>query len=76
MRFCPHCNNLTEKSSGCYHMTCGNCYRHWCWCCGKPFDNSDSVYEHLNTLYRHAFPSINEIRDAHNTGRVSNFTFH
>lgn len=36
---CPQCGIITEKISGCNHMTCGTCKTHWCWVCGKSFEN-------------------------------------
>lgn len=33
---CPHrrCGAPTIKSSGCNHITCRQCHKHWCWRCG------------------------------------------
>ena len=38
---CPNCNIVTEKSSGCNHMTCTKCKYQWCWLC-----NGKYTYEH------------------------------
>ena len=38
---CPNCNIITEKSSGCNHMTCTKCKYQWCWLC-----NGKYTYEH------------------------------
>lgn len=31
---CPKCLVITEKTSGCNHMTCSYCKHQWCWRCG------------------------------------------
>lgn len=36
---CPNCGIITEKISGCNHMTCATCRTHWCWICGQSFEN-------------------------------------
>lgn len=41
---CPHCNILTQKSSGCNHMTCRQCGGHWCWLCGDKIGSVSSHY--------------------------------
>ncbi|KAL7722625.1 RBR-type E3 ubiquitin transferase [Entamoeba marina] len=30
---CYHCGLLTERTSGCNHMTCPKCHKDWCWMC-------------------------------------------
>jgi len=42
---CPSCSILTQKSSGCNHMTCRQCQCEWCWVCG---DKIDSVWSHYS----------------------------
>jgi len=42
-RLCPHCSILTQKTSGCNHMTCRQCNGEWCWLCGEKMD---SVWSH------------------------------
>ena len=34
---CPNCNIVTEKSSGCNHMTCTKCKFQWCWLCNGKY---------------------------------------
>ena len=34
---CPNCNIITEKSSGCNHMTCTKCKYQWCWLCNGKY---------------------------------------
>lgn len=36
---CPLCGIVTEKLSGCNHMTCGTCGGHWCWMCAQAVEN-------------------------------------
>lgn len=43
-KFCPGCGVLTQKISGCHHITCP-CGQHWCYACGE----AHSVW----TIYRH-----------------------
>lgn len=43
---CPNCSILTQKISGCNHMTCRQCQCEWCWVCG---DKIDSVSTHYST---------------------------
>ena len=49
---CPVCKTLTEKSSGCNHMTCMNCARtkdaptHWCWLC-RDHGVKVETYKHI-----------------------------
>jgi len=42
---CPGCSILTDKISGCNHMTCSRCKREWCWMCG---DSIDDVSAHFS----------------------------
>lgn len=44
-RQCPGCKADVYKTGGCDHMTC-ICGCHWCWACGKPFDEED-IYDHI-----------------------------
>lgn len=73
LRYCPHCNALTERYDGCSHMTCKHCYKHWCWCCGTPFESDDDVYDHLSQVYERYFPTDQEIEQAHDISLVKKY---
>jgi hypothetical protein len=49
---CPGCGTLTEKISGCDHITCtvGGCGTHWCYFCGKGY-NKNRIYDHMNLVH-------------------------
>ena len=36
---CPNCSIITEKSSGCNHITCSKCQFNWCWLCNGKYTN-------------------------------------
>ena len=40
---CPNCNIITEKITGCNHITCTKCNYQWCWLC-----NGEYNPEHFN----------------------------
>merc|ERR1712048_227053 len=42
---CPGCGILTDKISGCNHMTCPRCGTEWCWICG---DGIEDVGTHFS----------------------------
>lgn len=42
-RKCPSCGALTEKITGCNHMSCAHCSAHFCWLCGEGIKG----YEHF-----------------------------
>lgn len=44
---CPTCDVMTQKISGCNHITCSNCMSHWCFECRQCFDESD-IYTHMS----------------------------
>ena len=50
---CPGCGVMTEKRSGCSHITCTNCEAttgtatHWCFVCNGKFDYH-SIYAHMS----------------------------
>lgn len=48
---CPTCKSEIEKVAGCNHVTCSRCGTHICWYCGKTFDLSDEVYEHMHAKH-------------------------
>ena len=43
---CPVCGIMTEKISGCNHITCTQCNSHWCWNC-KEIHEQYTIYRHL-----------------------------
>ncbi|PMD57892.1 uncharacterized protein K444DRAFT_564766 [Hyaloscypha bicolor E] len=47
---CPGCGTMTEKTSGCDHITCtvDGCGTHWCFFCGGKFDEN-AIYTHMST---------------------------
>ena len=44
---CPKCKVVTEKESGCNHMTC-RCGANWCWLCGRAFKSTSRHYGSMN----------------------------
>ncbi|CAG2250486.1 DHX8 [Mytilus edulis] len=46
-KLCPGCGLPIEKSSGCDHMECTKCRRHFCWVCLAHFSSSGDCYGHL-----------------------------
>lgn len=44
-KFCPGCGVLTEKISGCHHITCP-CGEHWCYACGEAH-SAMNIYTHI-----------------------------
>lgn len=46
---CPSCGVMTEKVSGCDHITC-KCGAHWCYVCGKK-QTEETIYEHLSNAH-------------------------
>ena len=46
---CPSCGVMTQKTSGCHHITCTVCSptTHWCWSCCK-ICSYNSIYRHLS----------------------------
>jgi hypothetical protein len=43
----PCCEVATLKTSGCNHITCPNCEKHWCYDCLKVFETSSACYDHM-----------------------------
>ena len=38
LKKCPNCNIITEKISGCNHITCSKCNYQWCRLCNQKFN--------------------------------------
>jgi hypothetical protein len=51
VRDCPNCRTPIEKIDGCNHMSCVACKIHLCWFCMQLFDESEDVYEHMNSQH-------------------------
>lgn len=49
-KVCPGCGTMTQRTSGCLHMTC-HCGEHWCYGCGGAFAE-DKIYPHLSQEHR------------------------
>ena len=49
---CPGCGMLTEKVSGCDHITCTmeGCGAHWCYFCGEGFSEM-RIYQHMRQAH-------------------------
>lgn len=45
---CPKCGVMTEKESGCDHISCpvSGCGAHWCYNCGTQVEE-DQIYDHM-----------------------------
>ncbi|KAI9372847.1 hypothetical protein BJX61DRAFT_505484 [Aspergillus egyptiacus] len=52
MRPCPKCETLTEKTSGCGHITCPvqGCGIDWCYFCGEQF-SGELIYAHMTDAH-------------------------
>ena len=37
LKKCPKCGIITEKYTGCNHITCSKCNYQWCWLCNKAY---------------------------------------
>jgi hypothetical protein len=51
---CPECTVMVCRVSGCNHITC-NCGCHFCYECGKGFDNASDCYSHLSKVHGRLF---------------------
>lgn len=49
---CPGCGALSQRISGCGHMTCpmDGCNRDWCWFCGEEVPGDD-IYWHMDDVH-------------------------
>ncbi len=43
----PCCEVFTLKTSGCNHIECPNCHKHWCYECGNLYETSEDCYDHM-----------------------------
>ena len=46
---CPSCNVMTEKVSGCNHITCP-CGSHWCFQC-RELSTYEEIYDHMGKVH-------------------------
>jgi hypothetical protein len=55
VKMCPNpdCGIATEKTSGCNHITCGNCRTHWCYVCQGIFPYNQIHTGSPTDIYRH-----------------------
>lgn len=53
---CPNCNVITEKISGCNHISC-RCGKHWCFKCEQSpiFDYPFLCYEHMKEIHNESY---------------------
>lgn len=61
---CPACSILIQKTSGCNHMTCGECATHFCWVC-LAFCPPENISAHIREAHRELFAHLmrTEIED-------------
>lgn len=62
---CPKCLVITEKISGCNHMTCVYCKHQWCWRCGATCFIDDPNKEGYNHYGGTAEKPNSECRGKH-----------
>ncbi|KAL4876193.1 hypothetical protein BJY04DRAFT_147392 [Aspergillus karnatakaensis] len=50
---CPKCGTMTEKVSGCGHITCPvqDCGAHWCYFCGEEAEDEAEIYGHMSRVH-------------------------
>ena len=52
IKACPSCGIVQEKISGCHHVVCGHCHKHFCFKCGNFFaDLGEDVYRHMSQAH-------------------------
>ncbi len=54
VQLCPDCGTPTVKNLACNHITCEQCWGHWCWACGCRLAQND-----ITAHYRSASPACN-----------------
>ena len=59
---CPHCGIITEKSSGCNHITCSICNYVWCWLCSKEYNSDHYINGKCKGLQFFRLNNENEIK--------------
>lgn len=51
LKFCPSCDVITERLSGCNHIECTNCGIHYCFICYFKNEDQDLIYQHLDEIH-------------------------
>jgi len=74
---CPKCKAMTERSSGCGHLTC-ICGTHWCWYCRyrSATGYASDIYDHMSQEHGGYFMTdeegYEELEQGRADGRVDN----
>ncbi len=63
-RKCPGCCRIYERDmNSCPRMQCTMCSTHFCHCCGKKFNSTENIYQHLKYEYQTLHPTIFQIKN-------------
>lgn len=61
---CPTCEFKTEKSGGCNHITCINCFTHYCYLCGENMGDNNPIDHYKDQTKTCHGKYITDINDA------------